>query len=205
MDDLLVRSGPLWRVAEAELIERLGSRWSAELAQHYKGMNTLDVARTVHGVLKPAMSVEACQGILRGRLIEEFGKGVKAMPGAVELVRHLRGRYPLALASGSPMEGIELALGQLGVHECFDQVISSESVKRGKPEPDVFLAAARLLGAAPAECVVFEDSLVGVRAAVAAGMGCYAVPSGNAEQIRALATRVMGSLAEAVGDLRFES
>jgi len=72
-------------------------------------------------------------------------------------------------------------------------------VKRGKPAPDVFLAAAEKLGVAARECVVFEDSVIGVQAAVAAGMGCFAVPSGDAgavAEIRALGGRVVGSLEE---------
>lgn len=196
MDDLLVRSGPLWRIAETALLERLGHDWSAELSQRYKGMNTLDVARTVHEALCPNLDVQTCQQVIRSRLIEEFRGGVEAMPGAVELVKRLCGRYPLALASGSPMEGIELALGAIGLSGCFDVVISSESVARGKPHPDVFLKAAELLRADPSECVVFEDSLVGVMAARAAGMQCYSVPSGAHDEIRVIAARVFSSLAD---------
>jgi len=192
-----VRSGPIWRIAECALLERLGAERTDELASKYKGMNTLDVARVIHAELKPSLSVEKCQRIIRSRLIEEFMHGVPAMPGAVELVRRLAARrYPLALASGSPMEAIEPTLVRLGIRECFDQVVSSEMVKRGKPHPDVFLKAAELLRAEPAECVVFEDSLVGVQAAAAAGMSCYAVPSGHFEEIAKLATRVYRSLEE---------
>ena len=133
---------------------------------------------------------------MRTRLIEEFRRGVVEMPGAVGLVQRLVGKYPLALASGSPMEAINMSLQTLGIQRCFDQVISSESVARGKPNPDVFLRAAELLQVPPANCVVFEDSLVGVTAARAAGMQCYAVPSGHLTEITALATRVFASLAE---------
>lgn len=204
MDDLLVRSGPLWRIAETALLQRLGHDWSAELSQRYKGMNTLDVARTVHEALCPDLDVTSCQQVIRSRLIDEFKRGVEPMPGAVALVKRLCGHYPLALASGSPPEGIQLALGAAGIADCFNVIISSESVARGKPHPDVFLKAAELLGAKPAECVVFEDSLVGVMAAKAAGMYCFAVPSGAHDEIRAIATRVFPSLAE-VGDLQAES
>lgn len=198
MDDLLVRSGPLWRTAESALLDHLGGVWSSELAGRYKGMNTLDVAATIHAALQPSLPVAACQNILRSRLITEFTKGIEPMPGAVDLVHHLHGRYPLALASGSPPEAITLALDQLGLRPCFAHIISSESVPRGKPHPDVFLAAAELIQANPVDCVVFEDSLIGVRAARAAAMYCYAVPSCHPTEIQALATCTLSSLAQAI-------
>ncbi len=67
-------------------------------------------------------------------------------------------------------------LGDAGLLDRFQVVISAEEVEHGKPAPDLFLAAARRLGAEPADCVVIEDSDPGVRAAHAAGMRCIAVP-----------------------------
>lgn len=199
MDDLLVRSGPQWRAAETALLERLGHAWTPELAQRYKGMNVPNIAAEIHAALRPTLAVSECQRILRARLIDEFSRGVALLPGARELLRHLHRRYPLALASGSPPECIALALKQTEVAEYFDHTISSESVARGKPFPDVFLAAARLLSAEPAKCMVFEDSLIGVQAARAADMPCCAVPSlpQHAEQISALATHTLTRLDEA--------
>lgn len=196
MDDLLVRSGPLWRSAEVHLLERIGARWSAELSLKYKGMNTLDVARVIHEEFSPALSLRECQTVLRTHLIQAFANGADEMPGASTLVRHLHGRYPLAVASGSPVEAIRTALSHLGITECFDRIITSESVPRGKPHPDVFLEAAHQLNQAPAHCLVFEDSLIGVQAAKAAGMHCFAIPSCYPAQIAALATSVFDDLAQ---------
>ncbi len=198
MDDLLVRSGPLWRVAETHLLERIGAAWSPELSLKYKGMNALDVARVIHEEFSPAMPLVECQRIMRSRLIEAFASGADEMPGASKLMRHLRGRYPLAVASGSPMEAIRGALSHIGILDCFDRVISSESVARGKPHPDVFLEAARQLGHRPGDCVVFEDSLVGVQAAKAGGMRCFSVPSCYPDQIAKLADGVFGRLDEII-------
>ena len=94
------------------------------------------------------------------------------------------------------MEAIELATRRLGMFGHFAVVISSESVKRGKPYPDVFLAAAERLGVDPKECLVIEDSLIGVEAALAAGMRVFAVPSGNHGAIAKKATRSFASLDE---------
>lgn len=196
MDDLLIRSADIWRKAEQTLLAAIGHRWTPELAIQYKGMNALDVAATIHRVLRPSQSLAECQQIMRSSLLESFSSTIEAMPGSVELVKALHGRNPLAVASGSPLEAIRAALSQLGILNCFDHVITSESVARGKPHPDVFLAAARALALEPKQCLVFEDSLVGVKAAVAAGMGVVCVPSGPSEEIRKLTPYVFGSLSD---------
>jgi HAD superfamily hydrolase (TIGR01509 family) len=202
MDDTLVATAPLWRAAEEALLRALGARWSAELALHYKGMNALDVAATIHRRLGTRMPLEECPRRLRTALIAGFESGpLVPMPGAAACVRRMRQVAPLAVASGSPPEAIRVALQALGIAGEFRVVISSEAVVRGKPHPDVFLAAAAALGVAPAQCLVFEDSLIGVRAARAAQMACCAVPSSHGPEIEALAMRVFASLEEVTEDL----
>jgi HAD superfamily hydrolase (TIGR01509 family) len=118
------------------------------------------------------------------------------MPGADALVRALAPLYRLAVASGSPAEAIRSVLQRAGWIPLFRETVSSESVAKGKPAPDVFLAAAARLAAAPQRCLVFEDSLHGVRAARAAGMKCFVVPSLDDPRIAPLADRVFVSLAD---------
>jgi len=200
MDDLLVRSGSTWQKAEDTLLAKIGHQRTPELAIQYKGMNALDVAATIHRVLKPALPLAECQRILRDALLQNFSGPITAMDGAVDLVRQLRGRRPMAVASGSPLAAIRAALSRLEILDCFNQVITSETVPRGKPHPDVFLAAAKTMGTDPRRCLVLEDSLVGVRAAVAAGMRVACVPSGPSEEIRQLTPYVLGSLADVAKD-----
>ncbi|MFJ9627113.1 HAD family hydrolase [Streptomyces sp. NPDC101175] len=83
---------------------------------------------------------------------------------------------PMAVASGSSPEAIEAILTSTGLGALLRTVVSADEVAHGKPAPDVFLEAARRLGAAPADCVVLEDSAVGAAAAHAAGMRCIAIP-----------------------------
>ncbi|MCC7518763.1 MAG: HAD family phosphatase [Verrucomicrobiae bacterium] len=199
MDELLIQSAPIWRAAEQALCRAMGKELTPEAEIQCKGMNAFDVARTLHALLGPAMSVEACQKIMRSAVIEAFSGlsgRLAPMPGAVSLVRRLHGRLPLAVASGSPLPAIEAALERIGIRSCMQAAISSESVVRGKPQPDVFLAAAARLGVAPQDCLVFEDSLAGAQAAKAAGMRCYAVPSADAAEIRRLADATFDSLEE---------
>jgi beta-phosphoglucomutase-like phosphatase (HAD superfamily) len=194
MDDTIARTAPIWRAAERALLDRIGATWSEELALQYKGMNALDVAATVHRLLAPSLPVAECQRVMREALLEGFRAGrATEMFGAVACVRRVARLGPAALASGSPLPGIRIVLDQLGLTDAFQLVISSESVARGKPHPDVFLAAAAALGVAPERCLVFEDSLVGVRAAQAAGMRCFAVPSSHPEEIAQTATGVFAS------------
>ncbi|WP_037616829.1 HAD family hydrolase [Streptomyces aureus] len=83
---------------------------------------------------------------------------------------------PMAVASGSSAEAIEAILTGTGLASRITTAVSADEVERGKPAPDVFLEAARRLGAAPADCVVLEDAAPGAAAAHAAGMRCVAVP-----------------------------
>ncbi|UYQ60778.1 HAD family hydrolase [Streptomyces peucetius] len=83
---------------------------------------------------------------------------------------------PMAVASGSSRAAIEAVLAGTGLADRIPVTVSAEEVGRGKPEPDVFLEAARRLGAAPHDCVVLEDAPPGAAAARAAGMRCIAVP-----------------------------
>jgi HAD superfamily hydrolase (TIGR01509 family) len=83
--------------------------------------------------------------------------------------------FPLALASSSPRAVVDAMLEELGLAGSLDVVVTGDDVDRGKPDPDIFLLAARRLGVDPAECLVFEDSLHGIKAARTAGMTPVAV------------------------------
>jgi beta-phosphoglucomutase-like phosphatase (HAD superfamily) len=92
-------------------------------------------------------------------------------------VECLADRWPLALASSSNRELIDLALELMGVGHLFEATVSSEEVARGKPAPDVYLEAARRLGVDPSKAAAIEDSHNGIRAAKAAGMRVVAIPN----------------------------
>jgi HAD superfamily hydrolase (TIGR01509 family) len=82
---------------------------------------------------------------------------------------------PAVVATSAPAENVVHTLEELGLAGRLARVVRSDEVPRGKPHPDVFLAAARLIGVAPGECLAFEDAPAGIRAARAAGMACVAL------------------------------
>jgi len=100
------------------------------------------------------------------RLIEE----VKPFPEVVAIARAHYGKIPMAVASGGARHHVERTLELIGVSELFDEVIVADDVPRGKPHPDIFLHAAKLLGVRPERCLVFEDGQPGIVAAERAGM-----------------------------------
>jgi beta-phosphoglucomutase family hydrolase len=95
---------------------------------------------------------------------------VRPLEVVVAIAAAYRGRLPMAVASGGYRETITRTLDRLGIGDWFDAMVVAEDTKRHKPEPDVFLEAARRLGVPPESCVVFEDTDIGLEAARRGGM-----------------------------------
>lgn len=103
-------------------------------------------------------------------------RGLTALPGGVDLIRRLRvAGWQQAIASSAPRLNIDVMLQALGVSGELDAIVGAEDVTAGKPDPQVFLAAAAKLSLPPSRCVVIEDAQVGVEAARRAGMRCVGV------------------------------
>jgi HAD superfamily hydrolase (TIGR01509 family) len=127
--------------------------------------------------------------------------GLRVLPGAREAVARFSG-VPLALVTGSSREEAQQALAALGLEGAFAAVVAAEDVPTSKPSPEGYLAASRMLGAAPARCAVVEDSSAGIAAGVAAGARVVAVRAGNfAGQDQSAAHRVIETLDELTLDL----
>jgi HAD superfamily hydrolase (TIGR01509 family) len=129
----------------------------------------------------------------------EQSADVKLFPGAIELLEALHGKIRLALASMNNRAIIDYLISQMNLNRFFEVVLTVEEVTKFKPDPEIFLKCASHLGANPKKCVVVEDSIFGVQAANAAGMGCVAVLTGaytKAELEKANPGLVVNSLAE---------
>lgn len=94
-----------------------------------------------------------------------------------EFAQSLRGKVPMAIASGGSRMVIEKTLAVVGISDWFDEVVTADDVVEGKPAPDVFLKAAKLLGVDPEQCLALDDAPAGIVAARRAGMQVIAIPS----------------------------
>jgi beta-phosphoglucomutase family hydrolase len=122
---------------------------------------------------------------------------IVALPGAVELIRALNASHiKTAIASSAPVPNINIILQGLDITDCFQAIVSGPEVPESKPSPDIFLLAAKKLGAKPAGCVVIEDAIAGVTAARRAGMKCVAVTNSHPEYSLQEADLVVGTLQE---------
>ena len=113
--------------------------------------------------------------------------------GLEELLENAAHRFPLGLASGSRHPTINSVLALRNLRRHFRAIVSSEDVPRGKPDPDIFLRTAQLLGVEPARCCVIEDSAAGVEAARAAGMTVIAITNSLPAEKLSQATRVVST------------
>lgn len=107
---------------------------------------------------------------------EIYSPDIIPIAGLAELLHGLRERDVVcAVGSSGPYANVEFVLGRCGIADCFSAVVSGDDVTRCKPDPEIYLRAADRLGLAASDCVVFEDSLSGIRSAEAAGMPVVAV------------------------------
>nr|WSW70678.1 HAD family phosphatase [Streptomyces sp. NBC_00995] len=179
LDGTLVDSEPNAYESMRLLLGRYGvSDFTWERNARFIGIGNLEaltVLRAEYGIDASADELVAGQDAI---YLDLARRSTEVFPRMREFVELLHGRgVPVAVASGSSLAGIETVLTCTGLDAFFTTYVSADEVRRGKPEPDVFLEAARRLGAAPSACVVVEDAAPGARAAHAAAMRCIAVPS----------------------------
>jgi beta-phosphoglucomutase len=98
------------------------------------------------------------------------------LPGSLEFISELKSAG-IKIALGSASKNTPLILNRLGIENLFDAVADGNIVKKAKPDPEVFIMAAKMVGVLPEECVVFEDAVAGIDAALNAGMICVGIGS----------------------------
>jgi HAD superfamily hydrolase (TIGR01509 family) len=177
LDGVLVDTEELWDEARRQLVEERGGRWREEAQRAMMGMSSHEWSRYVHEELGVPDPPERISAEVARRLEELYRERLPLIPGALEAVRRLAARWPLAIASSSNRPLIDLFLELTGTAGLFRATVSSEEVEHGKPAPDVYIEAARRLDVDPARCAALEDSENGIRSAAAAGMKVIAVPN----------------------------
>ncbi|GGB35680.1 phosphoglycolate phosphatase [Flexivirga endophytica] len=190
MDGTIVDTEPLWIAAEKELVASYGGEWTDEMAYQLVG-NPLPVSGQLIRDNSPVtLSSAEIVDFLLERVIAGMRAHVPWRPGAEELLKSLVAEgVPNALVTMS-YESFAGVLIDAVAHGTFTVVVTGDRVSKGKPDPESYLTAARELGARPDECVAIEDSIPGVRAAVAAGVPTIAIPHVTEVPDIAGATRV---------------
>jgi HAD superfamily hydrolase (TIGR01509 family) len=184
MDGVLLDSEPVYLEVEGALVRRLaGPRADLrEILPRLLGRTSPDSARITLEHFGIEMHVDEFLRLREDALYPAFG-GVPFLPGVEEFVRAMKkAGVRMAVATSSPARLLEAKrAGKEEFFAMFDGVVCGDDVTCGKPDPEIFLKAAAVIGVPPGECVVFEDAPAGVRGAKAAGMRCVAFPNEDVE------------------------
>ncbi len=199
MDGLMLDTEPIWGSSWKPVLARRGIEFipgQDDAVRGTAGERMLSIIRSYYGEDVDAAAIwDEVQDEARSRIL----RGVPKKAGLDELLGFLADEgVPMAVASSSPRDLIEKNLGNAGVSDCFSVVLSGSEVARSKPDPDIFLEAARRLGTDPGRTLVLEDSLSGVRAGHAGGFVTVMVPDLVApdDEIATLWTACCASLLE---------
>lgn len=183
LDGLLVNTEELYQHVGTELLRRRGKTFGPDLLDAMMGRPpavSLAIMIEWHGLADTVETLAAETGQIFSGLLDAR---LEPMPGAVALVEALATRgLPRAVATSSGPAFAHDVLGRVGLLDRFAFVLTSADVVHGKPDPEIYLAAAARLGVEPAAMIVFEDSHNGCRAAVAAGAVVVAVPGGHSRR-----------------------
>ena len=177
VDGLLVDTEPSWTLAETELFARRGLPFGDEEKALLIGRGLREACDGLAVTFDEPGRGAALAMELLGLVEEALGAGAEAMRGAHRLVGAVAERIPVAVASNSPRVLMTAALRRGGFADRFPVALCADDVVAVKPDPEMYLAACATLGASPTDCVAFEDSRSGVRAARAAGLRCVGVPT----------------------------
>lgn len=176
MDGLLVDSEPEWFQSEIEVTRPFGYTWTEEDQVACLGGPLSRVGKYMHDKCDGAQTPESfTQALIDTQALKMRGN-TPTMPGALSLVRELQANgVKTGLVSASPRNIVDAVLDNLG-HDLFPFSISSDDVENTKPHPDCYLKAATMTNSNIHNCLVFEDSLTGMKAATSSGAYLIAVP-----------------------------
>jgi len=152
MDGVLIDSERTWAEVRREFTLDHGGHWDEGTDRKMMGMSSPEWATFMHEDLGVPMSADEIVDAVVEEMTKRYRARVPVLPGAVDAVRRLAGRWPLGLASSANRPLIDLVLEETGLAAAFAETRSTEEVADGKPAPDVYLEVARLLDAEPARC-----------------------------------------------------
>jgi HAD superfamily hydrolase (TIGR01509 family) len=178
LDGTLIDSEGVYQASDRAFLARHGVELTPQESAEYIGLDSREIVRRLidrHGIDGDADVVLA----EKNRMFLDAAEGeVRAFPSILRLAELLADSdFSLAIATATPVAIRERMVELCGLAPLFAVRVSADEVEQGKPAPDVYLEAARRMGALPSDCVVIEDSTYGVEGAKAAGMRVVAVPT----------------------------
>jgi HAD superfamily hydrolase (TIGR01509 family) len=176
LDGVLIDSEPIWERVRRGLVAAHGGHWPPDAQHKLMGMSTPEWARYLSEDLGVGLPPDQVAAEVIDQMAASYLRHLPLLPGAVEALRRLAPRWPLALASSAPAALIETVLQAASLRPYFSVTMSTEQVPHGKPAPDIYLAVTAQLGCPAPECAAIEDSSNGLRSAAAAGLRVIAVP-----------------------------
>jgi HAD superfamily hydrolase (TIGR01509 family) len=173
-DGTIVDSMPLHYLAWSQALASWGCPFAEDLFYAWGGRPVAEIVAALnaqHGLAMPVEQVTA----RREALYLEHLHLVRAVPEVLAHIELSHGRIPFAVVSGSTRDSVTASLQALNLLDRFDTLVCAGDYQRAKPDPQPFLIAAERLGVAPRDCLVFEDTEMGIQAATAAGMASVKV------------------------------
>jgi len=168
-DGTIADSMPLHYVAWKRILAEWGCEFDEQTFYSWGGMPVTEIIAALNvrnGLAMPVEEVQRRKEALYFEILPEL----KAVPEVLEHIELSHGHIPFAVVSGSTRESVTKSLETLGILDKFDTLVCAGEYERSKPDPQPFLIAAERLGVAPEDCLVFEDTEMGIQAATAAGM-----------------------------------
>jgi beta-phosphoglucomutase len=195
MDGVIADSYSFHFAAWQETFAKRGIKFTKEDFTQLFGTRNDFIARSVMGRELPQRDIKVVVQEKEGTFRRKATGNIKPLPGAVRLLNALKkGSFKLGLASSAPKENIDLVLSELNLAGIFDCVVFGQEVSESKPSPQIYLLAAKKLQVAPNDCVVIEDSPMGVKAAKTVGMKCLAITNTHPQEEFEEADRIVDSL-----------
>jgi HAD superfamily hydrolase (TIGR01509 family) len=168
-DGTIVDSMPLHYIAWKRILAEWNCEFGEETFYAWGGMPVSEIISALNardGLSMPATEVAKRKEALYFEILPEL----KAVPEVLEHIEFSHGQIPFAVVSGSTRDSVTSSLGVLGLLDKFETLVCAGDYERSKPDPEPFLIAAKRLGVSPEDCLVFEDTEMGIQAATAAGM-----------------------------------
>ncbi len=175
MDGVIFDSEGLYREACISLVERYGGRVTEELFERQMGLKMDESQRVAVEVSGADVSPEQFGREYEREFLERASNDLKTIPGLEELLDYLSGKVRMGIASSTKATIIKGFLDTFDFSDFFDAVAGGDQVVNSKPDPEIYLKVARMLGVRCEECLVIEDSPAGISSALTAGMRVIAI------------------------------